>query len=864
MGDGLVGRVGELAVLDRLLAADGFRAVAVTGEPGIGKTRLLTELRRRAGDRPLLVLDDAHADPAPALAALVEQPELLVAIAYRSGRAPGRLAAALDAATQLPLRPLTADETAELLGPDVPAAEALRRHRESGGVPRYLTDRPGADLAELEALAPDVRRVAHAAAVLGAAFDPDRLAAVAGLDPDAVADAVDELARRDLVRAEDSTGRLRFRHPMLARSAYADAPAGWRRRAHARAAAELSAAGVPLVDLAGHVELSAPAGDADAAALLAIAATEVRWREPATAARWYAGALRLAPGTDPGERGRLLLAYAETLSVAGELDASRAALTRAEPELTGAHAVRAVLLAARVEQLRGRHEEAAALLRRALEDTAGTTAGPDPAPATTAGTDLALELATAELLRGDFAAGRAAARRVLAEVGADTDALHRAAGGAVVALTLYADGDVAAAASTATQVGVLVDGLSDAELTPRLDTLMWLGWADLLLGRYPEALRRQDRALALARATGQTYLLTRLLVGQGSTLRWVGRLAEARDCFTEAYEAAAASGSDELLIMAESMLCRVHTWLGDLPAAVRHGERVVRLASRASGWWAALAPAIAAQARMEAGEPTGAASAILAASGGPELPLIDSGSRPLWYELLVRAALAEGEPGDAAVWAERAAAAVGDPSPEPPAAGRAASGVGGASGLFNSTGFAALAAAQVRLASGDAAVAAALAADAADAFDRAGNPIDAARARIVGGRGTAATGHRADATALLDRADRDATRCGAVRVADEAARELRRLGRRAPGRSGAPRPAAALSARELEVATLVAGGRTNREIATALFLSEKTVERHLSRIFGKLGVTSRAAVAAYVAAGPADEDEPVRARTPRP
>ena len=50
------------------------------------------------------------------------------------------------------------------------------------------------------------------------------------------------------------------------------------------------------------------------------------------------------------------------------------------------------------------------------------------------------------------------------------------------------------------------------------------------------------------------------------------------------------------------------------------------------------------------------------------------------------------------------------------------------------------------------------------------------------------------------------------------------------------------------MAALVAQGRTNREIAAALFLSEKTVERHLSRIFGKLGVSSRAALAARVAA----------------
>jgi DNA-binding NarL/FixJ family response regulator len=52
-----------------------------------------------------------------------------------------------------------------------------------------------------------------------------------------------------------------------------------------------------------------------------------------------------------------------------------------------------------------------------------------------------------------------------------------------------------------------------------------------------------------------------------------------------------------------------------------------------------------------------------------------------------------------------------------------------------------------------------------------------------------------------------------------------------------------LSPREREVAELVAEGRTNREIAAKLVLSERTVESHLSRAFGKLGVSSRAAVA---------------------
>ena len=56
-----------------------------------------------------------------------------------------------------------------------------------------------------------------------------------------------------------------------------------------------------------------------------------------------------------------------------------------------------------------------------------------------------------------------------------------------------------------------------------------------------------------------------------------------------------------------------------------------------------------------------------------------------------------------------------------------------------------------------------------------------------------------------------------------------------------------LTGRELEVARLVTAGKTNREIAAELFLSEKTVETHLSHVFGKLGVSSRAALAGVLA-----------------
>jgi DNA-binding NarL/FixJ family response regulator len=66
--------------------------------------------------------------------------------------------------------------------------------------------------------------------------------------------------------------------------------------------------------------------------------------------------------------------------------------------------------------------------------------------------------------------------------------------------------------------------------------------------------------------------------------------------------------------------------------------------------------------------------------------------------------------------------------------------------------------------------------------------------------------------------------------------------------SRAHRPASAggLSAREIQVLRLVAAGKTNRQIAAELFISERTVERHLSNIFNKLDLPSRSAATAYV------------------
>jgi DNA-binding CsgD family transcriptional regulator len=112
---------------------------------------------------------------------------------------------------------------------------------------------------------------------------------------------------------------------------------------------------------------------------------------------------------------------------------------------------------------------------------------------------------------------------------------------------------------------------------------------------------------------------------------------------------------------------------------------------------------------------------------------------------------------------------------------------------------------------------------------------EAARTRVLIARAYRALGDD-DSTALeADAARRTFVEIGAVP-------DLAALDASSPAGAGA---AAGLSAREVEVLRLVAAGKTNRGIAAELTLSEKTVARHLSNIFAKLGVSSRAAATAF-------------------
>jgi DNA-binding CsgD family transcriptional regulator len=115
-------------------------------------------------------------------------------------------------------------------------------------------------------------------------------------------------------------------------------------------------------------------------------------------------------------------------------------------------------------------------------------------------------------------------------------------------------------------------------------------------------------------------------------------------------------------------------------------------------------------------------------------------------------------------------------------------------------------------------------------------PYEAARARVLLGLACRELGDEDGASLELDAARAEFERLGA-------APELARLDALARRRTS--RGAHGLTPREREVLALVATGRTNRAIAEKLFISEKTVARHVANIFRKLGVSSRAAATAF-------------------
>jgi ATP/maltotriose-dependent transcriptional regulator MalT len=127
--------------------------------------------------------------------------------------------------------------------------------------------------------------------------------------------------------------------------------------------------------------------------------------------------------------------------------------------------------------------------------------------------------------------------------------------------------------------------------------------------------------------------------------------------------------------------------------------------------------------------------------------------------------------------------------------------------------------------------------EAVQCLERAGIALERARALAELGVLVRATGRRAEARAMLREALDVAHHAGAAPLADVAEAELRATG--AKPRRVALSGVEALTASERRVAELAGDGLTNREIAQALFVTMRTVEGHLTRVFAKLDLSSR-------------------------
>jgi DNA-binding CsgD family transcriptional regulator/tetratricopeptide (TPR) repeat protein len=825
-------------------------------------------LERLTGSTPVaLVLDDVHwADAASLelLGALLRRPPaapVLIALGIRRGRLPDRMAAAFDRAardgtlTRIELGPLTLADARDVLGGTVDTAAGTALYEESGGNPFYLRELARgldrvlshpSDAIELSSaigvpapvaaalrdeaamLSTPARALLEGAAVAGDRFEPELAAAAADVTEDAAIDAVDELLQLDLIRETDVPRRFRFRHPLVRRAVYESTPAGWRLRAHERCAEALAARGAGVAARAPHVERSARAGDGPAIAVLREAGEEAARLAPSSAARWFGAALRLLPDTAPSEqRVALLLERARCLGATGRFDESRAdllACMEIAPEAAEDLRVRLATACAGVEHLLGLQQEAHRHLASSLADLRR--------PESIEAVALMIELTTDALHRNDVEAMCVWAERAVAVAGRLPERSLLAAAVAVRAWAFAFAGDSRRAPAYGDEATALVDGLSDNEVAGRLGAIAHLASAELYLDRFAAAERHARRALQIGRATGQSDLYPVVVVMLGRSLWLQGRPIEAAALFDGAAEAARLAGNVQSLAWNLVNRSFAALALGQLDIALASAEESFELVRETDpGPLTALSAAALAAALVETGRADRAVEVLITRAGGDELGRLGGGWRARFLELLTRAQLEAGERDEA----ERSA--------------HAARECADAVGLPTAAAMADLAAAALALDSGDATLAAERALVAADAFGSVAAPFDGARARVLAGRALVAAGEPERAAAELQLAAAAFESFGATRYRDQAERELRKLGLRVQHRSqrnAGEAGVASLTERELDVARLVVDRRTNHEIATALFVSQKTVETHLSNIFRKINVSSRADLARAV------------------
>ena len=795
----------------------------------------------------LLTIDDLQSCDGPSLRWLtyllprLEELDVSIVVGLRPaepGESPALLAQILadPLTTVIQPAPLSEEATALLVRDSLPGAESgfcEACHALTGGNPQLLrelrnwivaesvepTDDNVDRLHELAAaagsralaprlarLSPEATKLAQAIAILGDDVDPRHAAAVAGLDQRSASQAMADLARVDVVRPQLP---LAFVHPLV-RAAVDDTLTPLEREAgHAVAARLLIEAHGEPERIAAHLLLAAPARDPAAVTALRDAARSAASRGAADSAVAY---LRRALAEPPpeGERTQLLLQLgAVELLVDGSAAADHLAEAHAAIADPVLRAQTAALLGAELFYLH-RLDASNDVLRRALADLGGadpelerilqagligngifhppldgrmTRRLDEVRERPTAGT-LGEKMLLALLAFYDARAGAPAAETVpLARRAIAGDTLLKAEGAGGA---LIRAGMVLAVADEEEALALYDAVLTEAQLSGSITALASAKFfrAQALVFRGDLAEAEVDAAEAAAACREWGFhLLDSFVFIQAEALMEQGRLDEAASIFSEA------ELSEEVL--------------GDSPAYSFQLSRA-RLKLLRGDLQGGLAE------MLEAGR-------RFVAAGGH-----NPGFMP-WRSQAAAALVQLGRTDEAAALAEEElelATRWGAPRALGAALRAAGLVAGGAKGL-------------------------ALLEQAVDVLRESPAKLEHAKARTELGAALRRANRRAKAREQLRRAVELATICGAIPLAARAESELLATGARP--RRIALSGVESLTPSERRVAELAAKGRTNREIAQALFITPKTVEVHLSHTYRKLGIGSRSELAGVLA-----------------
>ncbi len=843
--------IGELASIFPALstaAGEGQRPAPAADERVAGyiATRALLEFLTR--DRPLvLVLDDLHWADRSSLELFAflmrrrTQGRGLLVGSYRPHQVDSELAADVARATYdglaryVEVSPLDRDQSAELVGIEDPRA-AAELHQATGGNPFYLLAlaRSGvsATTATRGGLPPTIARAvtaeldrsgigrafAEAAAVVGDPFDLDLAIAVAGVGDEEGYRAIDQLAERRIIQAGEVPRQFAFRHPLVRQAIYDGLPPGQRLSLHERCAATLAELGAPATELAHHVEHAARPGDTEAVRVLTDAATQAGARAPENAVRWLRTAQRLQPhNATQADRLSLVTPLPGLLTALGEPAAAHAATLEAlELAPDDRTRVELTLICTALEQGMGRYDDAHRRLTGTLE-TIGQQG------------EHAVSLMIAMVVDAFFTRDHDAIRQWTKQAVAEAERLERpvlaaaANAGSALAHALAGSTEIAEAHLEAALAALPM--MSEEDHRQRLDVLGGITGAELYLDRYEACVEHGARGIAIGRATGRTWTAPTLHPSYGTALWVLGRLEDSIRHFDVSVDITRAARHPETIAWALFNLAFAQAMAGRIEDALANGRESLALAEQQQDsvikTWAG---AVVGFAEFESGEPQAGLDTLYKTGGGEDLPNIPGGWRNHMLEVAVKCLLALGRTEEAEATLATARA------------------WGEAVGLPYARSMAHRAAAHVLVSRGDYAGAADEALTAAELADSCAARVDAARSRTLAGQALIAAGEPDRAVPLLTEAAELLDRCGSSRYRDEAERELGRLGRRPHRRTARGTAAdglAALTAREREIADLVAQRLTNPEIAQRMYLSTKTVETHLRNVFRKVGVSSR-------------------------